>query len=363
MSALAHIKPTVSICMPAYNAEAFIAEALDSVLRQSFKDFELIVIDDGSEDGTGAIIEEYASRDKRVKALQNSENRGLVFTRNRALSECSAPLVACADADDVLHPQRLEKQVAFMQQHPEIGVLGTAVNFIGCQESARPNGAICSEDRNIRLFLRFGPCLWNTATVYRRALMLESGGYREEYKDGAEDYDLWARLLDRTRMANLSEALVTVRLHSSSVTARGTKWRQNVLGISARLLTVYLGKSIEASARDELHEYFMHQGMQRESCHRAFVLARALYGRAQRSEQQDTLRLLAAKCAQAAWTQANYNVYVSRSMSLRLALYATGLTPALLGQLDYYRYLCRWLLPNGIRRWLKRFSRTPLPAC
>ena len=172
----------------------FVGPALDSLLSQACADFELIVVDDGSTDETAAILHAYAKRDARIRFLRNETNRGLIFTRNRALQESRGRYVAIADADDLFHPQRFEKQLQFLRDHPACGVVGSGVEILNHDVRKTPELAIYTEDRDIRFFMRLLPVLWNTTTCYRRDLLLEAGGYREGFEAGAEDYDLRARL-------------------------------------------------------------------------------------------------------------------------------------------------------------------------
>ena len=112
--------------MPVYNGEKFIAEAIESILQQTFADFEFIIVDDGSTDGSAAIIQEYAERDPRISCLQFSENKGVAVARNTGIARASGELVTGMDSDDVSLPQRLEKQVAFLEAQPDIGAVGVS---------------------------------------------------------------------------------------------------------------------------------------------------------------------------------------------------------------------------------------------
>src|SRR5262245_47416384 len=121
--------PAVSVLMPVYNAGRFLAPALDSILAQTFADFELIAIDDGSSDGSGKVLAEFAARDRRVCVL-TQENCGIVATLNRALELARAPLVARMDADDLSRPDRFAQQVAYLREHPDVAVVSGAMDQI-----------------------------------------------------------------------------------------------------------------------------------------------------------------------------------------------------------------------------------------
>jgi len=350
--------PTTSVCMAAYNAAKFLETALDSLLAQTYAHFELIVVDDGSCDDTAKIVRRYARTDARIEYLRNETNRGLVYTRNRLLQECSTPLIAVADADDVFHPRRLENQLQFLEKHPECGVIGAGVEFLDQGEGRLPSLAVHAEDRHIRFFMHLTPAFWNTTTLYRRELLEQAGGYREGFEAGAEDYDLWARLLPLTRFANLPEPLVKVRVHPASVTAEGSKCLRNVLKVSARLLQNYLRRPVPIELREELHRFLMHSGMDGPDCERAFALARALYNQAVRVEAPDTIQLLRDKLADASWTQARYLVYAAPSLSRGLAITALRWKPSLLWQGGTYAYAARSLAPRPTIAFTKRLLRT-----
>ena len=167
--------------MAAYNAEPYLHETLESILAQTFEDFELVFVDDGSADKTLAIAQEYAARDSRIRVFAQETNRGLIETRNRTIREARAPLVALADSDDCLHPERLQRQVDFLNAHPEVGALGAAVEFVSDEGRSEPMQAIYLEDAPIRFFMRLLPCLWNTTSIYRRELLDDHDVYRAKF--------------------------------------------------------------------------------------------------------------------------------------------------------------------------------------
>ena len=184
--------PAISIVMPFYNPGPYLAEAIDSILRQQFSDFEFIILNDGSTDGSEAVVCGYA--DPRIRYLENDRNRGLVFTLNRGLQEARAPLLARMDADDIALPDRLSVQHTYMQQHPEAGLVAAVVELIDAQ--GRPMG-YWKEDHDhtdtadIQSFLAVNNCIAHP-TVLARTEIIRALGYREEQGE-AEDYDLWLR--------------------------------------------------------------------------------------------------------------------------------------------------------------------------
>jgi glycosyltransferase involved in cell wall biosynthesis len=201
--------------MPLYNGERFLAEAIDSILGQTFTDFEFVIIDDGSTDTSPAILADYASRDPRIRVVTQAK-AGIVAALNRGLAECRTALVARMDADDISLPTRLERQVSFLAAHPRVAVVGTAFRLIS--EDGRP-GTIVAHPVNaatIRKGLSHATMLGHPTVMMRRDAVVNGGGYREALRH-AEDYDLWTRLSDGHELTNLSECLLSYRTHRGQV--------------------------------------------------------------------------------------------------------------------------------------------------
>ena len=123
--------PRVSVLMPAYNSEKYLGEAIDSILNQTFTDFEFIIINDGSKDNTAKIVEEYAKKDKRIRFIDNKKNQGIVGVLNEGIDLCRGKYIARMDSDDISLPTRFEKEIEYMEEHPECGVLGTWYEIFG----------------------------------------------------------------------------------------------------------------------------------------------------------------------------------------------------------------------------------------
>lgn len=200
--------PRVSVVMSVYNAARWLREAVQSVLDQTLRELELIVVDDGSTDGTPAILQ--AVGDGRLRAVRQSR-AGLTVSLNRGLRLASGPLLARLDADDVALPERLARQVAFLDAHPEVGVLGTAC--LETDESGRVLGTYrppVTDAEIRRALIRRNPFVHSS--VMMRRDVLEPAGFYDEALAVAQDYELWLRLSRLTRMANLGEPLVRRRL-------------------------------------------------------------------------------------------------------------------------------------------------------
>ncbi|MBS0483359.1 MAG: glycosyltransferase [Proteobacteria bacterium] len=213
--------PTVSVAMSVYNGERFLASAIDSVLVQTFTDFEFLILDDGSTDQSRAIIAAAAARDSRVRPIIR-ENRGLVASLNQLLEEARAPLVARMDADDLCHPERFARQIAFLAAYPDHGVVGSFTRDIdedGAVIQASGRDHPVSHDQFVANAESGAPLLAHPSVLYRRDVVLAAGGYHAAFRH-AEDFDLWLRLLHRTRIANLPERLLNYRHYAGQVSNR-----------------------------------------------------------------------------------------------------------------------------------------------
>lgn len=218
--------PLASVLIPAYNCEAYVLEAVSSMLSQSFTDFELLVIDDGSTDSTRKLLE--SVQDPRLRLVSNERNIGLIGTLNRGLDLATGRYVARMDADDISGSERLEKQVRFLETHPDVHVLGTMVNLIN--EEGKVFGAITGYPKDadeIHRYLLRECCLIHPSVMFRKDTVLAAGGYSASAQH-AEDYDLWLRLSDRHKIANLPEKLVSYRMHRNQVSIRNLPTQHQV---------------------------------------------------------------------------------------------------------------------------------------
>lgn len=212
--------PEITVLMSVFNKERYLAEAVESILNQTFRDFEFIIIDDGSTDGSLEILQRYAAEDKRIR-LVSRENRGLVATSNEGLELARAPLLARLDADDVALPMRLAKQTAFMREHHEVVCLGGAYELI--DETGRFLTLLSPrlDNETIQGALIIGNCeIWHSAIMMRTASVHLVGGYDISFIKGAEDLDLFLKLGEVGELANLSDTLIRYRECLSSVSSQ-----------------------------------------------------------------------------------------------------------------------------------------------
>lgn len=208
----------VSVIMPAWNVARYIGEALDSIRRQRFVDYELVVVDDGSTDGSGALLDAAAVADRRVRVVRHAQNRGLLAALNSALEVATGEWVARMDGDDTATPERLERQVDVMANHPELVLLGSAYKVMYEDGRFWRSQSMPATDTAIRWRLLFDNPINHTSAMFRRLLPDGTPVRYEAFR--CEDYDLWARLLRHGRGRNLPEPLVTRREHGETYTIR-----------------------------------------------------------------------------------------------------------------------------------------------
>lgn len=207
--------------MSVYNGERFLAEAVESILSQSFGDFEFLILDDGSRDGTRDILAEYGGRDPRIRVILR-ENRGLVASLNQLIGEARAPLVARMDADDISHRDRFSRQLAFLAGNPDYGVIGSWCDDIDERGGPYPLSAPPHPTDHAAFLAAIPagqPLLCHPAVMYRRDLVLRVGGYHAAFRH-CEDLDLWLRLASVTKLASLPEKLIRYRHYPEQVSSR-----------------------------------------------------------------------------------------------------------------------------------------------
>ena len=209
-------KPKISVILPTYNREDMLPRALDSILQQTFTDFELIVINDGSADKTQEILEEYAAKDQRIKIIKHEQNKGLVAGLNEGLERAKGEYIARMDDDDVSYPKRLEKQLAYMEAHPEyaaVGVWGGPFNDNRVYLSWKQTD---SEYIKILTLLGLTPMAHSSLMMRTSFLKEHQIRYKPAYKS-AEDLPLLADLMIAgSKLTNIPEKLMYIRMHRTN---------------------------------------------------------------------------------------------------------------------------------------------------
>jgi glycosyltransferase involved in cell wall biosynthesis len=237
--------PRCSVLMPVFNAERYVREAVESILAQTYRDFDFIVIDDGSSDRSREILQDYAAREPRIR-LTSRPNTGYLRALNEGLTQCQGEYVARMDADDVALSERLERQISFLDVHPECLMVGCALLRIDadgdllCEEHLPES----HEEIEARLLRAVG-AIGHPAAIIRRQALVEVGGYREPYY-GSEDHDLWLRLAERGQLANLPDALLKCRVHTENFTFKNEERGQ--LAARAALEDAYRRRGLPCPA-------------------------------------------------------------------------------------------------------------------
>ena len=203
--------PRVSVLMPVYNGEQHLATALESILAQTFEDFEFLIINDGSTDETDTILRSYT--DPRIQIIENEQNLGLIESLNRGLDMAKGEYVARMDSDDISLPTRLATQVAFMDAHPDIGVCGAWIRIMGERDVAK----YFADPEDIAASLLFTTSLAHPSVMLRQSVLREFGLRYDESYPHSEDYALWCALSQHTKLANIPRILLEYRVHAKSV--------------------------------------------------------------------------------------------------------------------------------------------------
>lgn len=207
----------VSVVMAVYNGGAYLAESVQSILDQTYSNLELIVVDDGSVDHTWNTLRRFAERDVRVVLLRNNPNVGVVRSLNRGLQQSSGEIIVRQDADDVSHPERLERQLAFLDSHPDYGLVSAVPQPIDVAGSRlNISGWDAKKDEEIRRKLLDHMCLCGPAIALRRQSFEQAGFCFSEGLDASEDYDLCLRVSEVSKLASLPGALYLYRQHPDS---------------------------------------------------------------------------------------------------------------------------------------------------
>jgi hypothetical protein len=227
--------PKVSVVMPAYNAALYLDEAVTSILNPTFRDFEFIIINDGSTDDTVSILDKYEKSDSRIR-VHHQENQGMIAALNRGCRLARGKYIARMDADDIALPGRFERQLEYMERHPQIGILGTWIHNV--DENGSVKGTWCppTNSKMLKWTNFFGVCVSHPSVLVRREVMERVNYYRSDAAHG-EDVDLWLRASAITDFGNVPEILCKYRTWSGGSSRAGAQLRKPV---HAQLLTSFI---------------------------------------------------------------------------------------------------------------------------
>lgn len=218
--------------MSVFNGQSYLSEAIESILNQTFREYEFLIIDDGSTDKTPEILAEYASHDERIR-VHRHENKGRAASLNIGIALSRAPYIARMDADDVALPNRLKDQIEYLDRHPDVGVLGGAFDLTSANGRFLKTVRYPSDDSELRLLILIDNPICHPAAIMRKDVALASGGYRKVFLD-ADDYDLWLRMSERSKLANLEKCVLRYRIHSNQVSIRNMR-SQKMCALAARV--------------------------------------------------------------------------------------------------------------------------------
>jgi len=214
--------PRVSVVMSVYNEEPYVGHAIDSILRQTFRDFEFVIIDDGSVDRTPHILQSY--RNPRLR-IYHQENQGQSASLNRGIQLAAGAYIARMDADDIALPQRLEREVRFLDVHPDIALVGTWCMKVNTATGHERLQRLPENDAAIRRFLVVDNPFIHSSVMIRRSVIETVGLYDRRLI--WQDYDLWVRVAGNHRMANIPEPLMVRRKHPASISGTSKKSRKS----------------------------------------------------------------------------------------------------------------------------------------
>lgn len=220
-----HNNPLISVVMGTYNCSEYLGEAIESILNQTIKDFEFIIIDDASSDSTYEIIQSYAQKDNRVIGLRNAVNSGLGYSLYTGVSKARGRFIARMDADDISLPQRFAVQVKFLESHPEVACVGTSAKVFGnVSFLAKLKGIHCpTQHEEIKAWLLLGTPMMHPSVMFNGELMRNLClNYNPAYRK-AQDFELWTRLVFQAPMANIDKVLHCYRYSSTMASVSGRK--------------------------------------------------------------------------------------------------------------------------------------------
>lgn len=240
----------LSVLMPVYNNASYLQEAVDSILSQTFQDFEFIIVDDGSTDGSSEILKDYSKKDKRIKLLRNNLNRGIVYSLNKGLSECTGKFIARMDSDDISLPFRFSKQLEIMRSDENIILLSAATTHI--DEKGKEMGIIMG-DKPLKSILYANPIRHPTVVMRRDILLKHCKVYKETYKY-AEDYYLWLEMSKLGKIYIMSDVVLQYR--TSSTATHSLHLRQMLISSIQLKIMAMLYLSIRPTAMDLVKLFF-----------------------------------------------------------------------------------------------------------
>ena len=249
-------KPTISVVMPTYNREQMLPRAIDSILDQTYKDFELIIVDDASTDKSVEVIKDYMKKDKRIRLIQNEKNSGIAFSRNRGNDAARGKYIAIMDSDDQSLPHRLELSINFFEKHPDVDAF--CGNLLDIEEPVYAQQFLNWQDYKIAsdehaLSMMFSNTFYNVASMFKRDFVKKHNiRYNNKYVS-AEDYDFWKQFVMKNgKLVSINSPITFVRKHRTNVESYYTKMGENAAHIQNELISRFLDEIPERPSQNDL---------------------------------------------------------------------------------------------------------------
>lgn len=245
--------PHVTIVTAVYNGEAYLHEAVQSIIGQTFGDFEYLIVDDASTDGTKGILELHEKNDSRVRVITNTKNMGRALSRNRGLQEARGEYIAILDADDIALERRVEREVEYLHTHPEVGVVGTWFDVIDDNGEFVITRRLPVEPQEVAARDLEIPPFCHPSVMFRKECIQKVGSYREEFVY-AQDYDLLLRILEHYKGANIPEVLTRYRMNPDSCSQRHSVLQHRFGELACRLARERRESGLDVIQRGETGE-------------------------------------------------------------------------------------------------------------
>ena len=242
----------IMVFVPCYNAEKYVGQMLESILNQTYKDFKVLIIDDGSTDNSKTIINQYAARDKRIILHENKDNKGIAFVRNQGLSLCDCEYLALMDADDIAPPYRLQKEVDYLEQHPDIDGVGGLYQLMDEEGTLLPTDmkAVLSDDA-IRANMIFYNPIANGSMMFRRRVICENHLTYCDSLRFLEDYFFWSEFIKYGKLCNINEVMQYYRVSADSIERQSQSSRLAERNICFDLIHENIYQSMKLNLSEE----------------------------------------------------------------------------------------------------------------
>lgn len=342
------VTPMISVLMCVYDSESYLRESIESILNQTYQDFEFIIVSeyDTSHESVRT-IESYS--DERIRHLHNSRRLGLVSSLNVGLNEAQGKFIAKMDADDVSKRERFRRQVDYLGKHPDIGVLGTAIEIIDDKGIVNGTRHPPTDPMLMKWSLMYDDEIANSSVMVRRSLFDLCGGYTPELSHG-EDYDLWLRLAHVTKIVNLPHILHQRRIHGNQITQRYLKILSREVSLAEQTITATMGHEIPHSIALALAKSFIENA---DQAFQAAVTLQELYSNftARNDLTFDQMELIRHDTARRMVTLSRLAATKNPLVSIRILFLMSKFCPSELpfwireAVLRATRYLLKHLLP------------------